>query len=228
MEPEELPVKKIEVHIWTDLETTGLDENNGEILEVSIRPMIPEFMTDLLDMKKITGEGPSDPYFTEVVKPSKDFHKYLNEWTLRQHSRSGLIVDCLDAKRTIDIIDSEISTILEDIYQDVVDRAQRAYSDPIIIKIESKLAGSSIDFDRRWIKKHMPGFYSMISSHRVVDVTSQLSLFKSAGFDISEFKPEIPEELAHRSQADISSSISAFVNMRDFLKDCLANEEHSE
>jgi oligoribonuclease len=66
------------------------------------------------------------------------------------------------------------------------------------------LAGSSVNFDRMFIKKHMPRFYEYIG-HRTIDVSSVAQLAKIWDEDIYTNRP-VKKKL-HRARPDIIESI---------------------
>jgi oligoribonuclease len=63
--------------IWIDLEMTGLDTDNDQIIEIAT------IVTD--DKLNILAEGPvGDPSITLILNA-------MDEWNTRQHGQSGLI-----------------------------------------------------------------------------------------------------------------------------------------
>lgn len=177
-----------EVFIWLDLETTGLIPTSDYILEVAavFSPKdAPLTKTACID---------------EVVKYKKTEIKKIKKACLDlvkdMHTENNLFKDLEGAKHSL----SEIEfLILEEM--DNYDPDTKFY-----------LAGSSIHFDRQFIKHHMPLLDSRLH-YRMLDVTG----FKLAFPEL--YTSKSPK--AHRALADIDQSM----NMLRILSDTLYEKE---
>ena len=196
MEPEEKPKK--ELWLWCDLETTGLNPEKGEILEVAFALYDP-----------ITGKE----YFrfSEIVKESHHSHKAIDDEALRLHIESGLLAELLDAKiNASHAEDSRVVMFIKDLFD--VNGGELRVEDGYVIK----LAGSSIgQFDLTWLRRHFPKLSGLLH-YRVVDVSSLMALIHSLGLDKDDFKAK--PSTAHRAEGDMAASIQTFYNIQEYFK----------
>ncbi len=166
--------------LWLDLETTGLDPDTDQILEVSV--VITDNQIDEL------GE------FSAVVGHSPTVLEGMNEWCKEQHFRSGL---------TKEVLQSDITLTQA---EDAIIRLIKACSteDRII------LAGSSVHFDKGFLKKHMPRLHRLLN-YRIIDV----STFKETLAIVFNYYLQTSPDAKHRAREDIRGSIQEF---RQYLK----------
>jgi oligoribonuclease len=175
---------------WVDLETTGLDEKNGAILEYAV--ILTDLELDHIDHK------------TQVIRHNPDWINSLldfNPIAKAMHIKSGLL-DAIQSqsKPYLSLGQQFISEQEAEICQMLQSYKQ---SDTIAV-----LAGSSVSFDRRWLKVYMPKLESMLH-YRQLDV----SVYK-VGF------PEIfgtKTSEAHRAMPDIMASIDQHRKMRELI-----------
>ena len=111
--------------LWMDLETTGLDEQRGKILEVAV------ILTDL-DLKELQRKS-------WVLGHDRDETLLLmNDYVLKMHMDSGLLAEVWESTLTMgQVVDS-----IEQMFRNA------SCGGPSRSNIY--LAGSSIHFDRRW------------------------------------------------------------------------------
>jgi oligoribonuclease len=160
--------------LWVDIETTGLIPREGQILELGLR---------LTDSRLTTLAEAS-----WVVRFDRAELSNLSDFILEMHMKNGLLFECMKS----------------DMYlADVEDAAVRwAFSR---IKVGADLppmAGSTVGFDRSWLKEHMIA-------------VDQLAHYRS--FDVSTIKlaarlwmPEAPlfkGRDTHRVMPDIEDSV---------------------
>lgn len=163
--------------VWIDLETTGLNPDSDEIVEVAW------FFSD-------NWEWFSFPQSC-LVTPTKQGWELLKQQPVNQmHTDSGLIAD-LATKDTLLIEDVE-DQILEDI-----EKYATKYDVNDII-----LAGSSVHFDRGFIATEMQRLDQRLS-YRHFDVSTLRMFFDGLGYwELSERdKPS-----KHRAKHDIVDS----------------------
>lgn len=113
--------------IWIDLEMTGLDTVNDDIIEIAT------IMTD--KHLNILAEGP----VMAIHQPDSVLDK-MDEWNQRQHGMSGLIERV--KKSTVSMRDAEEATL--------------AFIQQYVGKGESPICGNSICQDRRFLARQMP------------------------------------------------------------------------
>lgn len=140
--------------LWIDLETTGLDPDGGEILEVAW------FISDNWEILK--------PVESHVVTPGKDTFELLKQDLFAQtvHYENHLLKDLMVGD----------TVMLEDI-EDMI------LKDIAVYNIEGLpvLAGASVHFDRSFIKKYMWRLDRELS-HRHFDVSTLRHFFDEMGF----------------------------------------------
>lgn len=147
--------------IWIDLEMTGLDTLNDEIIEIAT------IVTDK-DLN-ILGEGP-----VMAVHQTEEILITMDEWNQKQHGSSGL----LDRVRqsTIGLREAELTTV--------------RFLEQYVPEGISPMCGNSICQDRRFLARSMPQLESFFH-YRNLDVSSIKELAKRWAPDIAkQFKKQ--------------------------------------
>lgn len=160
--------------VWVDLEMTGLSPASDYIIEIAT------IITD--SQLNNLAEGP-----VMAVKVPDAALTSMDEWNVRQHTRSGL----LDRVRRSDLMtrDCELRT-LEFLRQYVPPRA-------------SPMCGNSICQDRRFMARLMPELEAYFH-YRNLDVSSLKILVNRW----APQKPQFTKESMHLALDDIRDSIS--------------------
>ncbi len=134
--------------IWIDLEMTGLDTVNDEIIEIA---------TIVTDKElNIIAEGP----MIAIHQPQSRLDQ-MDEWNQNQHGKSGLIKRVLDSKYTL--AQAEAETI--------------AFLEKYISPGKSPMCGNSICQDRRFMARQMP-LLEEYFHYRNLDVSTLKELVK--------------------------------------------------
>ena len=128
--------------IWIDLEMTGLDTSNDQIIEVAT------IVTD--DQLNEIAVGPE-----LVIGQPREIIEGMDEWNTRQHGESGLSQRVLESDRTV--TDAEADTLR--FLQQYVDAGK------------SPMCGNSICQDRRFMARLMPDLETFFH-YRNLDVSS--------------------------------------------------------
>jgi oligoribonuclease len=116
-----------------------------------------------------------------------------DDWVRNQHTKSGLLEACHYSDCGRSSAASQLSLFLE---KNGIERKSGV------------LAGSSIHFDRGFIREHLPLFDADLH-YRMVDVSSFNEVAKRFAPDLYATRPDIAkEEIAHRALPDIRHSIS--------------------
>lgn len=128
--------------IWIDLEMTGLDTQNDDIIEIAT------IITD--DNLNVLAEGP-----VYAIKVSDVQLNQMDEWNKNQHSHSGLI----DRVRRSHVTLAQAQTDTIAFLQKWVDKGV------------SPMCGNSICQDRRFLARQMPELEAYFH-YRNLDVSS--------------------------------------------------------
>ncbi len=168
--------------VWIDLETTGLEPETGAILEIAV--VITDAQLNVLQ------EGP-----VLVIHQPEEVLAGMDEWARRQHEASGLLAEV--RRSTLDLAGAEEQVLA----------AVAAFCPPKACP----LAGSSVCFDRLFIRKFMPRLNAYLH-YRHVDVSS----FKEM---VKRWYPEraLPNGVGakHRALPDILDSLHELRYYRD-------------
>lgn len=167
---------------WVDVETTGLDPDTGRLLELAC------LLTDD-ELNPMAGEG-----FQSVIKGGRnasDLWQLMEPVVFQMHARSGLL----------SLIYADAGEGLWEVEGRAMEWAQAAGIQP---SAKIPLAGSSVHFDRAWLKRHMPRFEELFS-YRNVDVSTVKELCNRWAPEVAATR--VKEEPAHRAMADVLASI---------------------
>ncbi len=174
---------------WIDCETSGLDERIGELLEVAL------VVTDD-DLNEVAATS-------FVVQPATplgfDFwRERLDPFIQDMHGKSGLL-DVIARGDGLHIYDVE----------ERLRAWVRAVADSEGADLKkTPLAGSTVGFDRAWLKGHVPAIESMFS-YRAIDVSSLTELASRWAPAVYEGRPQArPEEIKPRALVDVRESIA--------------------
>ena len=166
---------------WVDLETTGLDERIGHMLEIAV-----VLTTDDLD---------EIAQVVRLVKPPwasrDDLARRLDPVVYEMHEKSGLL------QAVEQLGPGNGPGAVEDVIGDWLMGADHA---------ETPLAGSTVGFDRRWLRHHMPALEARFS-YRSIDVSSLTQLARRLSPAVYEGRPKADKDKAHRALADVRESI---------------------
>lgn len=167
---------------WFDCETTGLKPHDGSLLEVAC------LITDD-DLQ------PLDAGVTILVQPLMSTLERMDKVVVDMHTQSGLLM----------LIENKTNVFrryeAEEILRRYLD-GHTAKSDGTHEKIP--LAGSSIHFDRAWLKVHMEDLEERFS-YRNIDVSTVKELCKRWAPRVYEMRRQsLP---AHRAMLDVVASI---------------------
>lgn len=146
-------------YLAVDLETTGLDADKDQILEVAWAPLDVKF-NQLEPTRTLTLE----------MTPTARERLVANEYVKGMHQMSGLIADSLASTMTLALAESVIKSDADGWTWDAT---------------KLTIFGSSVHFDLRFIQKHMPSLADWLH-YRVLDVTTVRSFVEAAGVPLEE------------------------------------------
>lgn len=175
--------------LFLDKETTGLDERRaaGHIvghvpIEVAARILVPPTSRGSAPKELGRVSWPIRPLLGAMVAAS--------EYALNMHQQSGLLE----------------KAVMSNVH---VDDAERGLLELIAEHTESDednvyLAGNSIHFDRRFIRRYMPKLEKRLH-YRMLDITA-VSLFQQL-YGVSEPWGDWEKQKAHTADADLDETL---------------------
>ena len=174
---------------WLDLETTGLDPNADNILEIAVAVSVLERPFEATDAMSVVLRYPS----ANGSKGVPSLHPVVEE----MHTKNGLLAEC--RRSLLGIADVEESLL--SIVPETTDREDMP-----------TLAGSSVHFDHAFLRAKMPRLAARFS-HRHYDVSAVKLFCQSLGMG------KLPKAEAHRAAADIRESIAHAEQCAEWLAD---------
>lgn len=202
-------VSELENVIGFDLETSGLDEQNDQILEVCARPG-----------RIVNGKFETHPIgLWEGVSIVFPLMSNILEWhpaVVEMHTKNGLLAEAhaknkalekaYECSTTNDV--GKYAQALAATIDDADDLLCKSFP-----KLEGKaswiLLGNTVHFDLRFARRLFPKFAKRLS-HRVIDVSSTRIFCEALGLAYTKDEP------AHRAQADVEYSIKSFERYHEF------------
>lgn len=180
--------------VWVDTETTGLDPESGDLLEVAL-------VVTSDDLEEVAARS-------VVVLPLAPlglyaWREHLDPFIQDMHGKNGLLDD----------IRAGVGMRCEAAAEYLIGWALSQSAGFDLEK--TPLAGSTVGFDRAWLKKHMPALESLFS-YRSIDVSSITELAARWAPAIYEGRPKAdPAKIAHRALPDVRESISTLRYYRE-------------
>jgi oligoribonuclease len=190
--------------VFLDLETTGLNADREEILEVAA------IVTDdkLVEVAR----------FNQLVTPSREFYQ-LDEFVRDMHTKNGLWAvlkanyDTFSATeykgpRSVDGVDELLSQFLIKYTVKCETVADPKKPGNEYVKLDrAPLAGNTISFDRAFMKRHLPNAEAQLH-YRNFDVSSLNEFARRFAPAVYEARPRMPQSAAHRAMADCEDSLN--------------------
>lgn len=179
------------MYLWIDLETTGLDPDNDRIIEVGW--MLSDHTEKVGDVQSV------------LITPDKIAWELMQQdlFVQEMHTKNGLIAD-------MEMFGSIVPEDAEDQILENLDKHE--LGKPV-------LAGSSVHFDRGFIRRWMPRLDRRLS-HRHMDVSALRMFFDSQGYASVGQKDH---ETKHRALDDVQDSFHLFTNYAFLVQDMGAN-----
>lgn len=174
-------------HLWIDIETSGLDPTQNDIIEVGLT------ITDLAG-KPLQSES-------WVIHQEQVSTKDWESDVIVMHGGNGLLVQCLTEGMSQASVEHQMVDFVQEFY------GLGVWQLPI--EARPTLSGSSVHFDHAFVQYHFPAFESQIS-YRHFDVSTLRQL-------VQKYQPDATfqkRESIHRVIPDINNSILEF---QDYL-----------
>lgn len=178
-----------DMRLWVDIETTGLDENRGGILELGI------VLTDKFGNVEAEGEWLINPYADVDVAKAM-----CNDFVREMHTKSGLF--------------DEIEKYTTCSYSVVQNHVEKWMIDEGIPTSALPMCGSSVHFDRTWLKKYLPVVENQFT-YRNIDVSTLRELCKDLNPSVYEAMTQLTKKEEHRALPDLEDTIGLYRFMLD-------------
>jgi oligoribonuclease len=168
--------------VWVDTETTGLDPETDKLLEIAV-VITDDNLTEVFSLNSVLKQE-------SPVNPDE-----LDPYVATMHAKSGLLNELDGAEFTVEDVQDILSGFLVDHFG--AEALKRA-----------PLAGSSVGFDRAFLKKQMPYFESLLS-YRTIDVSTIKELANRWNKKTQSRRKKKMDNggVAHRALDDIHYSI---------------------
>lgn len=210
-------VSELEHVVPFDLETSGLDEQNDQILEVHMR------------MGAIRPGGYTDYCAPEGLTIVLPILSNILEWhpaVVEMHTKSGLLAE---AHAVNNKVQKTAAYGTPDYSRGLIEKIRNA--DESLCRFIDRhwttaegaeppkwtLLGNSVHFDLRFARRLFPKFAKRLS-HRVIDVSAIRIFTEALGL------PYQKDEPAHRAAADVAHSIKSFERYQTWVRDTAVGE----
>lgn len=171
--------------LWLDLEMTGLDTAKDTILEIA------SIITD--NDLNVIATGPS-----LVIHHTDEVLANMNEWSLKQHTKSGLLQEVRASRVSLE--EAEVETL--------------HFVQAHCAKWKAILSGNSIHNDQNFLIAHMPNLARYLH-YRLVDVSSVKELIRRWYPDDAHL--EFKKSDQHRAFTDTEESIAELRHYRTYF-----------
>ena len=176
-------------YVFLDLETTGLDPNLSDILEVGIVVYDKNF-------NKL-GVFNEVAHYRHPNTNSSACNPWVDPHVIDMHTKNGLWTECDASQRSLRQVERDAIEFL---------KAGGWEKQP--------LAGSTINFDRSFLQTHMLKLHDVFH-YRNIDVSSFKNIWKM--YDMPELQANEKKE-AHRAVPDCEESAMALLAMLSELE----------
>lgn len=164
--------------VFVDIETTGLDPTNDEILELGL--IVTDGSLNEIARDSWCVHVPRSPSGAPLVYFSSQF-------VAEMHEASGLLEECMASKLRLHDVEAMAVMFMR----------QHAGAEAL------PMAGNTVSFDRNFLRQHMSGLHEHFH-YRNLDVSS----FKVAARVRGVPPAVLPEKPAHRAIPDLEASLA--------------------
>jgi oligoribonuclease (3'-5' exoribonuclease) len=241
--------------IWTDTETSGLNERGGHLLEVAL-VVTDDSLNEVAATSEVVrpvGKSIDDVEMDDVVRKmhtkngliaeikklealpypeSEEFRLYKVEQRLANFLQAAFVgvpdiathtcVKCKQNEKDHVVMDDVLRCLGLVLGQEVAD----PFAPKMLTALsQTPFAGSTVSFDRRWLREHMP-LLEKQGGYRSIDVSTITELAKRWAPEVYKCRPgadKTKEEGEHRALPDVRESINYLRYYRKcgFIGGCL-------
>ncbi len=207
---------------WLDLETNGLDERKGDILEVALVVTdddLNEVARTSVVVRPVPRAVPLEVHpVVQAMHEKNGLWRDVEEIGVRRFEAEELLCKFVkEVFANVPDVPTHICAMCgynenEHLLNSDLDVAHCPGGDgpwsPKMVTALSQtpLAGSTISFDRRWIREQMPALERLFH-YRSVDVSGFTEMAKRWSPEVYEGRPKEEKGAEHRALADIRASI---------------------
>ena len=204
--------------LWVDIESTGLQPERCSILElvVGLADLESPFALSTMD-RFVLRFADEHAYGLQCEKRERPTDAAIHTWMLKgtpdesapcaachfdpvaraMHEKSGLLAECAESTTTMADVEGFLLSLVQG-------EPERGDDKPT-------LAGSTVHFDRGFLRAYAPRFEAKLS-HRHYDVSAVKLFCESLGM------PRIPKANAHTAVADVQESIAHARQCAEWLR----------
>lgn len=223
--------------VWTDIESTGLNPRKDHLLEVAVVITDDELNEVALSSVVVQPIGALDvekleldPIVRKMHTDNKLFadvkatplHRYEGELQLMALVKetfkdvppvmTDMCAQCRQSKdkhlQTLSSPESATSCLKQSFFCTADGFTGSEFVTKLVPALsQTPMAGSTVGFDRAFLKEHMPKLEAMFS-YRSIDVSSIVELAKRWAPSIYDGRPKANNGAAHRALADVRESIN--------------------
>lgn len=183
---------------WVDLETTGLDADRDAVLEVACIATddkleeLGRWSTVLHHphAERLAGLSPADDVAIDAASELTG----INPYVIKMHLANGLWAESARSTTTPAMAETQMGEFLT-----------RLLGDQVGERKGPQLAGSTISFDRSFLRRHMPKAHDLLH-YRNLDTTTLNEVARRAWPEVHIARPV--ESKGHRAMPDVEYSLA--------------------
>lgn len=193
--------------LWVDLETTGLVPETDAVLEVAA-VVTRDDLTEVARGSWVCGyplaeqlaglpaNWQDDAWIRHMVRTWSG----LDPVVIEMHRAGGLWAECAGTTREVDVLDRCLTNFIVTNCREWVESPDG----PEPLHCPTQLAGSTISFDRAFMRRHLPASHALLH-YRNLDVTTLNEVARRFWPAVHEGRPR--GEKRHRAMEDVLESL---------------------
>lgn len=186
--------------IWADVETNGLDPKSNCLLEIAC-VLTDKNLNILGSIERVI----FPPRTGEIVRIDKAY-KEADPVVQEMHTGNGLWEAVAREGASLAVVEKQLDTWLKD--------NLAAYG--VFEPTPCILGGASVDFDKAFIREHLPEFYKNLH-YRVFDVSVLKRMAEWWLSDVYKALPPAEGAAAHRAMPDILHTIEEARHLKNLV-----------